>query len=236
MRKRINNKIIAVSGLKDSGKTSAAEMLGYLLNAPKCLRTYKWYKILRGKHIKSNWEITSFAKPLKKCLSIILNKPLSWFENRDNKENMYVSLNTLFIYPRFKLHNDIILTESKFQKLLKSGEPLPTDYLLSIRQLMQYFGTETVRKFIGDKTWINSTLNESNSKNIIVSDLRFKIELDEIKHRMGKTIYIKRNSAVPGSHASEREVLELLNENKFDYVIDNNGTLEDLFNNLKKII
>ena len=134
------------------------------------------------------------------------------------------------------MYSDIIASESRFQKLLKSGEPLPNDYLYSVRQLMQYLGTEVLRHFVGDKIWINSTLNEANSKNIVVSDLRFKIELEEIKARKGKIIYIKRDSAIPGSHASEREVLELLDENKFDVIVDNNGTLEDLFNNLKKIV
>lgn len=236
MYRKIENKIISVAGLKESGKSLAADMLGYLLNAPKIFQTYTWYKIFRGKHINKNWEVTSFARPLKKCLSAILNVPIDWFEDRDNKENVYVSLNTLRLYPKYKLHPDIILSENKFQKLIKSGEVLPADYVLSVRQLMQYFGTEGVRHFLGDKTWINSTLNEANSKNIIVSDLRFKVELEEIKARNGRCIYIKRDTAVPGSHASEKEVLELLEENKFDNIIDNNGTLEDLFNNLKKIV
>ena len=43
----------------------------------------------------------------------------------------------------------------EFQKLLKSGEPLPADVLLSVRQLMQYVGTEVLRRFVGDKIWIN---------------------------------------------------------------------------------
>lgn len=232
----LENKIIAIAGLKESGKSVASDMLIYLLNAPKCLRTYNWYTFLKGRPIYKNWKLTSFAKPLKKCLSALLNVPIDWFENRDNKENTYVSLNTLSLFSKNVLHNDAILSENKFQKLLKSGEPLPIDNLLSVRQLMQYFGTEVIRRFIGDKTWINSTLNESNSKNIVVSDLRFKIEMKEIKARKGRTIYIKRDSAIPGSHASEREVLELLDENQFDNTIDNNGTLEDLFNNLKKII
>ena len=33
-----------------------------------------------------------------------------------------------------------------------------------------------------------------------------------------------------------KEVLELLDENKFDFIVNNNGTLEDLFNTLKGII
>lgn len=236
MRKRLESKnIIAIGGLKCSGKDTATKMLQYLLSAPKCLRSYRWYKILKRWPSKK-WETVAFAKPLKECLSIILNKPVSWFDDRDNKENIFVSLPTLKLYPKFKLHEDIRLSEAKFQKLLKTGDPIPDDYLLSIRQLMQYFGTETVRRFIGDKTWINSTLNKAESKNIIISDLRFRVELEEIKSQKGVCLYIKRDSAQPGTHSSEREVLDLLEEGKFDVIIDNNGTLEDLFNNLKSVI
>lgn len=228
--------IISIGGLRDSGKTTATDMLVYILNAPKAFRTYKWYKLLRKFPFKKRWETTAFAKPLKETLSIILNKPMSWFESRTNKETYYVDLNTLRIYPRWKLYNDIVLSESKFQKLIKSGEPLPTENLISIRQLMQYYGTEVVRKYLGDKTWINATLNKSHDGKIIVSDLRFKIEHSEIKNRKGTTIYIKRDKAVPGNHSSEKEVVELYNEGKFDYIVENNGSLSDLFNALKKLI
>jgi hypothetical protein len=33
--------LIAIAGLKNTGKDTAAKMLYYLLNAPKCFRTYR---------------------------------------------------------------------------------------------------------------------------------------------------------------------------------------------------
>lgn len=47
-------------------------------------------------------------------------------------------------------------------------------------------------------------------------------------------IYIDRNQT-PGSHRSESEVIELLNENKFDYIINNDGSIEDLFNKVSDL-
>ena len=227
--------LIAIAGLANSGKDCASSMLQYILNAPKIFRTYNFYKIFRKFPFKKRFKITAFAKPLKQALSVILNKPLSWFNVRENKENYYVVLDTLKIVHK----NSLIwekLSENKFQKLIKSGEPLPTDTFISIRQLMQYFGTECVRHYLGDKTWINATLNVHPNERIIVSDLRFKVEYQEVKNRNGLTIYIQRNSAKPGTHASEREVIDLYENNAFDYIIENNGTLKDLFNNLKKIV
>ena len=230
------NKLICIAGLANNGKDTAAHMLNYLLNAPKIFRTYGWYKIFKKWPFNNKWEITAFAKPLKQTLAIILNKPLDWFNDRNNKENFYVDLNTLKVYPKYKLHDEIRLSENKFQKLIKNGENLPNDQLISIRQLMQYYGTECVRKYLGDKTWINSTLNKITNKNIIVSDLRFRVELEEVKHLNGKIIYISRSSSKPGTHASEREVIELFNENQFDYIVPNEGTLKELFNNLKTLV
>ena len=228
--------IIAIAGLKNSGKTTAADMANYILNTPKLFNTYFWYKLLKKWRFKKKWHTVAFADPLKKSLSIILNKPLKWFDDRDHKENYFVSLNSLQIYPRWLLGEDSILPENKFSKIIKSGEGIPEDYCLSIRQLMQYYGTNIVRKYLGDKTWINATLNSSKDKNIIISDLRFKTEYQEIKKQNGITIYIIRDGAVPGSHTSEREVVELDEQKAFDYTIPNDGTLEDLFYNLKEIL
>lgn len=228
--------IISICGLKDSGKSTASEMLLYILNAPKGFRTYKWYKLLKKWPFKKKWTLTAFAKPLKKTLSVILNKPLIWFEDRNNKENYYIDLSSLKVYSRKDISSDVILSEGRFQKITKSDEIIPSDYLISIRQLMQYYGTSVIRRYLGDKTWINVTLNKSDSKKIVISDLRFRVEYEEVKKRDGITIYIQRDTAIPGNHSSEREVVELYNENRFDYVINNNGSLENLFNELNKII
>lgn len=228
-------KLICIAGLANAGKDTATHMLHYLLNAPKMFRTYGWYKLLKKWPFKNKWKITSFAKPLKRTLAVILVKPVEWFDDRKNKEKYYVDLNTLNVYSKYELRDDLRLSENKFQKLIKSGEPLPLDQYISIRQLMQYYGTECVRKYLGDKTWINSTLNTIKD-NTIISDLRFRVELEEVKKKNGKIIYISRSSSKPGSHASEREVVELFNERRFDYVVPNEGTLKELFNNLKTLI
>ena len=65
--------------------------------------------------------------------------------------------------------------------------------------------------------------------------MRFKVEANAIHDNGGKIIYINRNLCIPGNHASEREIIELKKEDIFDYTINNNGTLKDLFNNINKI-
>ncbi len=231
-----NYKLIAIAGLKNSGKDTCANMLLYLLNVPKFFQTYWCYNYLKKWPFKNKWKITAFAKPLKQSLSVILNRPIEWFNDRYNKENYYVNLDTLELYPKTDVPDAVKLSENKFQKCIKTGEPLPENNVVSIRQLMQYYGTNVVRKFLGDKTWINATLNAQSNENLIISDLRFKTEMMEIYKRKGTIIYISRSEAKPGSHASEKEVIDLYNANLFDFVIPNEGSLKELFYNIKTLI
>ena len=229
-----NSKLIAIAGLANSGKSEGSRMLEYILNSPRIFRNYFWYELIG--EWKGKWKTTAFAKPLKQTLSIILNKPIKWFDDRINKEHCYVDLNTLQCF--YKLNTDIIksrVTENRFAKLIKAEEPI-AESVLTIRQLMQYYGTSVIRKYLGDKTWINATLNACDNDNLIISDLRFKVEYEEVKKRGGTTIYINRPGCKPGSHASEREVINMLDDDLFDIVIDNSGTLRDLFNQIKSYV
>lgn len=100
---------------------------------------------------------------------------------------------------------------------------------------MQLFGTEIMRNYIDDKIWINSTLKKAWNQNIIISDLRFITEFEEIKKQNGFIIYIDRG-LTPGLHKSESEMSELLEQNKFDLIINNkNISLKQLFNKVKDI-
>ena len=62
--KKKNLNLIAIGGLKNSGKDEASRMLQYCLNAPKFLRNYWCYKHF-NKIISGKYTITSFAYPLK---------------------------------------------------------------------------------------------------------------------------------------------------------------------------
>ena len=160
-------------------------------------------------------------------LAHLLNVDPEKFEDRDFKDNCDVDLSTLKLFK-----NPQRLGDRTFNKLLKSEESLK-DYSLTIRQLMQYFGTEICQKYFGKKVWINTVLNNPN--NLIISDLRFKTEAEAVKNKGGKLIYIYRPNINPGNHASEKEVIELLNAKKFDMIIKNDSSLESLFYKVKEI-
>lgn len=222
--------IIAIAGYKNSGKDTSAEMLRYLLNSPKIFHKYCWFKLLKKLYTKP-YKIVSFAQPLKNTLAILLNINVAKFNDRDFKEHVYIKLPELVITKSPKK----TISEKRFEKCISNNDFsfIQTTYL-SVRQLLQVFGTEIMRNFLGDTLWINSTLKTSPP--IIISDLRFKIEYEEIKNKNGLCIFINNPNTKPGHHASEKEVSELVSNNKFDYIIDNKGSLEDLFNALKMLL
>ena len=226
-----SNNLIAISGFKNSGKDTASSMVQYLLNSPPFMHYYWIYKS-SGKIFQSGkYKITSFAHPLKRTLSSLLDIPIEKFDDRDFKENYYIFFPTLEITNNLPKNAEII-NDSKFSKMVsnKDFSFIQTTWI-TIRQLLQVFGTECMRGIFGDRLWILSTIKDECP--IIISDLRFKVELEAIKNKGGKIIYIHRSNCKPGNHASEKEIQEMLENFQYDTIILNNGSLEDLFNKLK---
>lgn len=82
-------------------------------------------------------------------MGTLINVPYENFEDRDFKENYYIYFPTLEITntpPKTK-----IISDKKFNRQLQAGNYFViTEHYLSIRQLLQAFGTEVIRTFFGD--------------------------------------------------------------------------------------
>lgn len=222
-------------GTKGVGKDTSAEMLQFLLNTPSFLHFYWIYCYFPFLGKLGKWKVTSFARPLKEVLGVILGVSVEKFEDRDFKENYCVDFNTSKIYhvkeDRCESH---LLTDKEMSKLIKNKEyQVINKYYLTIRQCLQYIGTEICRNFISDKVWINSTLKGDN---LILSDLRFKKEFEELDNHQSFRILIERPGYLPGNHISEKQIMELKAERTFEGYINNNGTLKDLFYKVKQLI
>lgn len=231
-------KIISVQGNKWSGKDTVAKMLQYLLSTPKILRKYDLY--CRLKWFKKDYKIVRYADKMKEMLAILLNTNVQNFEDREFKEQYYVDFNTLQLIhvdeSNINTFKDKILSDTRFTKEIKRVNPnLTKNYFLSIRQILQYFGTEIMRFYFGDRLWILSTLNNRGS-NIIISDQRFIIENITTYNLGAVIIHITRPGCEKSSHSSETELDKLYQDKAYSYLIENNGTLRDLFNNCKKLV
>ena len=124
------------------------------------------------------------------------------------------------------------------------------------RWVLQYWGTEVCRKAFHDDIWIASVENKlrTSMDNIVISDCRFPNEIKAIKQQGGKVIWIQRgplpewyqtaimaNSGSElaqdslsraGIHASETAWVGT----EFDAVIDNNGSIASLYENLRNLV
>lgn len=230
------NKIIAISGTKATGKTTTGDMLRFMLSTPKFLHHYWIYERFPKLKLKGNWLNVSFAGSLKQMLAVLLRVPVEMFEDRDFKENVFVDFNDLTFHRREDLKKYQILSDSKFSRKVKEMSIDVRANMLSIRQLLQYWGTEIQRRYLGDQLWSLTTLKLAETHDLIISDMRFKVEAEMVKERGGIVIYIDRPGCEVGNHQSEKEAFELYQEGKCDYVIHNNGTLKDLFEKCKDIL
>lgn len=127
---------------------------------------------------------------------------------------------------------------------------------LTPRWVLQYWGTEVCRKGFHDDIWIASLENKlRNSKdNVVISDCRFPNEIKSIRDAGGMIIWVKRG-ALPdwydvainaniGSNVAANELkMKKIHASetawvgtKFDYELDNNGTIEELFASIRNLV
>lgn len=110
------------------------------------------------------------------------------------------------------------------------------EYGKTVREMMQGIG-EGLRSAISKDIWVIHTLARINTilhtmpNHILVTDVRYPNELEALKARGFTMIKLVRDTGIRDNHPSERD----LNDNLFDYVIDNNGTLEELEEKLLQI-
>ena len=110
---------------------------------------------------------------------------------------------------------------------------------LTGRELLQKVGTEWGRS-LNPNIWVNLLFNKIDDagykmyyKHTIISDVRFKNEADEILKRGGILIKLERNTGLSDNHISENDLDDY---DKPMYVIDNNGTLEQLKQKLEIVV
>jgi hypothetical protein len=122
---------------------------------------------------------------------------------------------------------------------------------LTPRLMLQLWGTEVCRKAFHDDIWIASLENKLRTAkdNIVISDCRFPNEIESIRRAGGRVIRIVRGpdpewfaiakidistmaTLYPNVHASEYSWANT----DFDFIIDNNGSIEDLYKELRNLV
>ena len=119
----------------------------------------------------------------------------------------------------------------KFKNSLLPSNISTNDKVKTYRQFLQYVGTELFSQ-INPNFWINLLFNEVND-NCIITDVRFKKEVNEIKKRNGIVFRVISNQHLEDNHISEHD-LDYYTD--FDYYIYNTDDIDYLIVQLKSII
>ena len=144
------------------------------------------------------WQVKKFAGKLKDIAEILTGVPKINFEDQEFKQ-----------------------------------QDMGPEWGMTYRDLLQKLGTEAMRSGLHKNVWVNALFADFNideDEQIhywIITDSRFPNELAAVKKHNGITIKVIRDSGntIGITHTSETA---LDNYTEWDYVIDNNGTLEEL--------
>lgn len=211
--------LIGISGKAGSGKDLIASIIQYLIWKNKVelgeLTNYTQTleDFIRRSHNSHliDWEVIKFADKLKDIVCLLTGCTRDDLEDREFKSNH-----------KFRFENK---------------------WYGSVREFLQYFGTDLIRKNLGDNIWVYATfvdykpkkLSEYNPSKWIISDVRFPNEVEAIKDRNGIIIRINRNNSLFKSVVHESETA-LDNYDNFDYIINNDGTIEELTFKVREIL
>lgn len=235
--------IIGLAGNKGCGKDTVASMINYIFAVGITKAKYSDWILKRTSYDETYKDrIVHFADNLKDCLSIIYNIPRCAFDDRTMKDEMYYSFSTgrfvnkqtVIQHPNdYNVITNEVLKHSSLKNEFETYDEL--HHVITIRTLMQYFGTEVCRNNLGRDIWVKSGISKivevaANRRLCVVPDVRFTNEAAAI-HRdapslYGRVVRITRNTDNTGEYDyHDSEIIAF----STDYSITNNDNLAGLF-------
>lgn len=226
--------IIGIAGKKQCGKDTICNIIRYISWIRRDAEQYgrkpsedHFQYVMAFNKFQAElcvWEKHAWADKLKQCAALILGVQAGLFEDEWFK-NSFTSL---------PLSN-------------KEGEPMTN------REFLQYLGTEVGRSIDKD-LWVKSLLEDYRqgfqqipeygitedglrvplgmsviSPSWIIPDTRFPNEADAILKEGGILIKVERDTGLDDNHPSEHA---LDNYDKFTYIVNNDGTLQELIDQI----
>ncbi len=239
--------LIGISGKIGSGKDTVGLIIQALTMQREIGSRYKDDPVLYVKNyegrpnLKGGYEIKKFAYKLKQIVSILTGIPVEDLEKHEVKDRVLGKEWYTFI---------------SLDEVLKTGSGRRP---YTVRELLQRIGTDAMRNIIHPNIWVNALFadykpvtttesfyneeannytgitNRSITKDLnwIITDVRFPNEADAILERGGIMIRVERPGLVENTHLSETA---LDNYSKFNFTINNNGTMEELVLRIKEVL
>lgn len=229
-------KLIATAGIKNAGKDTVINMINYINSVGTKASFEGWEASKSSSTGRLSLLKVNFADSLKSIIATMLNIPQDYLNSRTYKDHTYYCPKT------GKFCNWADLDRFGFEYItLNDYEDIGFDNIInpnftingrkvaiSLRNVMQYIGTDVFRNKIGENIWINAAkikmINRLEAHGICyVSDVRFKNECEAIKEMGGVVILVERNTKNEFEHESEEINISP------HYIINNDKSLASLF-------
>ena len=143
----------------------------------------------------------------------------------------------IFLWPRGLLEGDTNASRA-FRERVDPWWSHKFGYEVTPRLILQKFGTEACRHGIADNIWIAALEKRIHGyDDVVITDCRFPNEIDFIRSAGGILIRVKRGDDPSPEQISKMHISETAwNNYDPDFVIHNEGTKDELKENVKIIL
>jgi hypothetical protein len=252
--------IIGINGYIGSGKDTVGKIIQYItwcnsVNSSDLPAFDEYFELGYEQH---TWEVKKFAYKLKQIASLLTGIPVEKFEDQEFKKTyLGPEWNYNYRLPRESLEQEMIYYEERRMTVREFLQKLGTEAIrdgLHTNAWVNALFADYKRTFLIGELEIDRLEEIAKERgeypNWIITDCRFPNEAQAIKDRGGivvrinrdknglsvksptGTSYDTRSSQVTNLHPSETS----LDDWNFDYIIENNGTIEALVHKTSEML
>ena len=170
-----------------------------------------------------------------KMLEVLYANPDISYEDFANKRyKNFTDIQIVHFADSLKETTQVLFRIGEWETNTQEGKKTTINWIgKTVRELLQGIG-QGLRDAIDPNLWVKILFaNTEGWSNYIIADVRYPNEVYAIKKRNGVLIRIDRKGAGAGNHSSETA---LDNYKEWDVHIENNGSIEDLFETIKIFI
>ena len=144
---------------------------------------------------------------------------------------------TIFTWPRGLLEGDSNASRA-FRERVDVWWSNKLGYEVTPRLILQKMGTEACRQNISDNIWISALEKRIQGyDDVVITDVRFPNEIAFVRSVGGVIVRVKRGADPTPEELAKMHISETAwNDITPDYCIINEGTVEDLKNNVKSTL
>ena len=233
--------LVGINGYIGSGKDTVGKIIQYLKSDFYPNKSFNRFLEKENSDWSppyTDWEIKKFAGKLKQIASLMTGIPMEKFEDQEFKKT-YLGEEWDYYPIKFYDIDEPVYGKEKVQ--------------MTVRELLQKLCTEAIRDSLHTNAWVNALFSDylyapdgEPLQNWIITDTRFPNEAQAIKDRGGIIVRVNRNVPIYDNNGNiksfERQYLGVhpsetsLDNWEFDYVLENNGSIDELIEKVDKML